>query len=80
MPSCIIYGKTFFQLIEKTYRQFLPASEAEIAHLEYDFCEKLALSPNLMGIFNFIMNVFENLLQLEENDIYDPEELVRHLI
>ncbi len=71
--------KLFFQLIEKTYRQFLPASEAEIAHLEYDFCEKLALSPNLMGIFNFIMNVFENLLQLEENDIYDPEELVRRI-
>lgn len=71
--------KLFFQLIEKTYRQFLPASEAEIAHLEYDFCEKLALSPNLMGIFNFIMNVFENLLQLEENDIYDPQELVRRI-
>lgn len=71
--------KLFFQLIEKTYRQFLPASEAEIAHLEYDFCEKLALSPNLMGIFNYIMNVFENLLQLEENDIYDPQELVQRI-
>ncbi len=71
--------KIFFQLVEKTYRQFLPASEAEIAHLEYDFCEKLALSPNLMGIFNFIMSVFENLLQLEENDIYDPQELVKRV-
>lgn len=71
--------KQFFQLVERAYHQFLPSSDAEIIHLEYEFLEKLALSPNLMGIFTFILEIFDNLLQLDENDVYDPEELVRRI-
>uniref|UniRef100_UPI00359C86CB response regulator transcription factor n=1 Tax=Faecalicatena contorta TaxID=39482 RepID=UPI00359C86CB len=71
--------KQLFRLMEKSYHQFLSSSDAEILHLEYEFCERLALSPNLMGIFDFIMDAFDNLLQLEENDIYEPEELVRRI-
>ena len=47
--------------------------------LNTNFAKRLALSPNLMGIFDFIMDAFDNLLQLEENDIYEPEELVRRI-
>jgi len=71
--------KQFFQLIECAYKQFLPASGAEITHLEYEFSERLSTSPNLMGIFDFILEIFYNLLQIDDCDIYNPPELVRRI-
>lgn len=71
--------RQFFQLIGRVYQQFLPDSSMEFAHLEYEFSEKLSTSPNLMGIFDFILEIFFNLLQLDDSDIYNPQELVRRI-
>lgn len=78
ITQCFV-EKQFFQLIECTYQQFLPDSSAEITHLEYEFSERLSTSPNLMGIFDYILEIFYNLLQIDDCDIYNPHELVRRI-